>query len=251
MRRILIVAVALLWTSISMANEILPGHDSGLQPRGVVRATEQATIAIEFSAPVRNIAYREGQSFAKGAKLIEFDCRKQKAEHTAAAAVRREAELTLKSNEYLRNRGAIGKFDIQVARTRLAKAAADAEVLQLRLEQCEVVAPFDGSIVELSIFEFELPTPGKPFLKILGARAPEIELIVPSHWLVWLRSGTPFQFSVEETATTYPAHVKRIATAVDPVSQTVKIFGTFDKAEGVLAGMSGTATFPGQQVAQE
>ena len=80
-------------------------------------------------------------------------------------------------------------------------------------------------------------------MKIIKSGDLEIELIVPSKWLVWLREGEKFQFSIEETARSYPAAIKRIATAVDPVSQTVKIFGELSADEWVLSGMSGTAHF--------
>ena len=214
-----------------------------LQPRGVVRPADRATLAIEFSATVRRIAFREGETFRKGETLIEFDCRKQKAEFDSASAQHREMQLTLDNNIYLRRRGAIGNYEIEVSRARVAKAAADAEALKLRLEQCHIEAPFPGSVVELGVQQYDMPAPGKPFLKIIKSGSPEIELIVPSNWLVWLRIGDEFDFSIEETAKSYPATIKRIATEVDPVSQTVKIFGALEHAEGVLAGMSGTAKF--------
>ena len=205
--------------------------------------TDQATLAIEFSALVRSVHYKEGQSFRKGDRLVEFDCRRQRAEMTATKAAHREMELNLKSNQYLRSHGAVGEHDIEISRARADKAAAEVDALRLRLEQCQINAPFDGSVAELSIHAHEIPAPGKPFMKIIKSGDLEIELIVPSKWLVWLRKGEKFEFSIEETARSYPAAVKRIATAVDPVSQTVKIIGELSAGEGVLSGMSGTAHF--------
>lgn len=243
MFRVLFLAFCGLAASVTLAgdNDIAPGGD--LAPRGVVRATEKATLAIEFAAFVSKVHFREGDTFARGDRLIDFDCRRQRAEYDSARAQHREMELTLESNLYLRQRGAAGKHDIEISRTRMAKAAAEAEALRLRLDQCQIDAPFSGSVVDLTIHEHEMPAPGKPFLEIIKTGSLEIELIVPSNWLVWLREGESFSFQLEETAKTYPARVKRIAKAVDPVSQTVKIFGVFDNAESVLAGMSGTALF--------
>ncbi len=244
MPRVITFLLFVLAASLALADEIGRDATDNLVPRGIVRAGDQATLGIEFAAPVRKINYREGESFEKGAAIVVFDCRKQKAEFDAAAAVHREAELVLANHDYLRKRGATGQHDVEVARIRVAKAAAEAEALRLRLEQCTIHAPFDGSVVELKIYEHEFPTPGTPFLKIIGAQSLEIELIVPSQWLVWLKPGQPFRFRAEETAKSYAAHVRRIATAVDPVSQTVKIFGKLDAPGDVLAGMSGTAEFP-------
>lgn len=223
--------------------EVALNELDGFEPRGVVKPVDQATLAIEFSAAVQKIYYREGQSFQKGDRLIEFDCRRQRAELASAEAQHREMELTLQSNIYLSKRGALGEHDMEISKARVSKAAAEAEVLRLRLEQCQIVAPFAGSIVELGVHQFELPEPGKSFLSIMKSGSPQIELIVPSNWLVWLRKGKRFQFQIEETEKNYAAAVDRIATAVDPVSQTVKIYGVFDNPDGVLAGMSGTALF--------
>ena len=95
-----------------------------LRRGGVIRPTDQATLAIEFSAIVRSVHFKEGQSFRKGDRLVEFDCRRQRAEMTAAKAAHREMELNLKSNQYLRSHGAVGEHDIEISRTRADKAAA-------------------------------------------------------------------------------------------------------------------------------
>jgi hypothetical protein len=49
----------------------------------------------------------------------------------------------------------------------------------------------------------------------------------------------------------YPAKIIRLGAMVEPASQTVKVFGTFDGAfPGVLHGMSGTASFPAAEARQ-
>jgi hypothetical protein len=68
----------------------------------------------------------------------------------------------------------------------------------------------------------------------------ELEFIVPSRWLAWLKPGYAFQVRIDETGKTYPAKVQRIGARVDPVSQSVKlsaaISGSFPE---LIAGMSG------------
>ncbi|MFT7576275.1 MAG: membrane fusion protein (multidrug efflux system) [Alphaproteobacteria bacterium] len=75
----------------------------------------------------------------------------------------------------------------------------------------------------------------------------EIELIVPSHWLRTIGIGAAFKFTVDELGATYTGKLIRLGAAVDPVSQTIKIIGTFDtKPSKVLSGMSGSALFEGR-----
>lgn len=72
----------------------------------------------------------------------------------------------------------------------------------------------------------------------------ELELVVPSHWLRWLKSHQKFRFQVEETGAEHDAIVDRIGAEVDPVSQTVKVYGKLlGDIENTLSGMSGIALF--------
>ena len=222
-----------------------PGDQLG-PIRGVVRPQRQATISTDFQASVAAVKFKEGDRFRKGDVLIEFDCRRHQAELTAAEAQTLEMRLALENNVTLDKYKAVGKSDLEISRARVKRTEAEASGLRARLDQCKVVAPFDGRIAELAVHEHEMPAPGKPFLTIIEDQKLEIELIVPSDWLKWLKPETTFVFTVDETLAAFPARVSRIGAAVDPVSQTVKVMGFFDAdaaASGILSGMSGGAQF--------
>jgi membrane fusion protein, multidrug efflux system len=220
-------------------------HPSSQSPiRGVVRPVHQAVISSELSARVIKVARREGEAFAKGELLVEFDCRRHHAEFGAAEAHFREMKLVLESNTYLQRNQAGAKLEVEVSRARADKGGAEADALKARLDQCRLLAPFDGRVAELGVSEYETPAPGKPLLTILDDSALEIELIVPSTWLRCLQPGTSFSFDVDETGARLSSQITRIGAAVDAVSQTIKVVGNIVEERGkVLAGMSGTATF--------
>ena len=218
--------------------------EADLPVRGVVKAIDQAALSTDLNARVSKIGFREGQAFKKSDLLVAFDCDRYKAEAQSADANYREMRLTLESNEHLEKLSAVGKHDVGISKARADKAQAEAQGLQSRLAQCEVVAPFDGRVSELSVNLHEQPQPNKPYLVIVGYGRLEIELIVPSHWLSWLKPGAEFQFNVDETKKIYQARVDRIGAAVDAVSQMVKLIAIFDTAaDSVLPGMSGAARF--------
>ncbi len=214
--------------------------------RGVVRPQRQATISTDFQASVAATKFKEGDRFRTGDVLIEFDCRRHQSELAAAEAQTLEMKLALENNVTLDKYKAVGKSDLEISRARVKRTEAEASGLRARLDQCKVVAPFDGRIAEQAIQAHEMPAPGKPFLTIIEDQNLEIELIVPSDWLKWLTTGAKFVFTVDETQSAFPAQVTRIAAAVDPVSQTIKVMGLFDAdagAAGILSGMSGAAQF--------
>lgn len=212
--------------------------------RGVARAVEQATISIDLQVRVGKIGFLDGERFKKGDILVDFDCRKQRAELAAADAQRLEMQLTLDNNLALQRAQAVGRHDLEISRARLAKASAEVEALKARVDLCRLSAPFDGRVAELSINAHETPQPGKPFISIVAEGPLEIDLVLPSDWLRWLKAGAQFRFTVDETKTTYTARLLRLGATVDAISQTVKAVAVFDDATGnVLPGMSGTAEF--------
>lgn len=222
------------------------GTRSAAPIRGIIRPISQASISIDLPMRVQKLHFREAEAFRKGDRLVSFDCKRSKAEYAAAIAVSREAKMTLQSQSYLDQRGAVGKLDVEIARARADKAAAEADAIGARIEQCTLLAPFDGRITELKTNEHEIPPVGQPFMSIVDESNFEVDLVLPSTALRVLEKGTPFEFRVDETGIVYQAQILRIGAAIDPVSQTVKAIGQISHSDSrVVAGMSGTAVLPG------
>jgi multidrug efflux pump subunit AcrA (membrane-fusion protein) len=60
--------------------------------------------------------------------------------------------------------------------------------------------------------------------------------------------GKHFRVTLDEVAKTYQAEITRVGGKVDPVSQTIKVYGRItDKADELLPGMSGAIEFPANQ----
>jgi RND family efflux transporter MFP subunit len=219
--------------------------------RGMVRALKQSSIATDLPARVKRLLVREAQAFRNGDLLLEFDCERLEAELAAAEATMREMQLSLDSNLYLDQKGAIGRFDVEVSRARADKAVAEANSLRSRIKQCKVIAPFDGRVVDLAINDHEYPVQGRPFMTLVNEANFEIDLIVPSYYLRHIRPGDAFKYTIDETGHEYDAKVLRVGAAVDPVSQTVKVIAVFSgPVDDVLAGMSGAAKLQTREPSQ-
>ena len=212
--------------------------------RGIIRAVNKAMISTELQARAARVALQEGEHFRKGDVLVEFDCRKQRAQLASAQAQQLEMSLNLDNFKVLERVQAAGHHDLDISQARLSKASAETDILRAQIDDCTVVAPFDGRVLELSLHEHETPPPGKPFIGVIADGALEIDLIVSSKWTPLLPIGTEFTFFVDETQSKELAIIKRIGAAVDAISQTIKIVAVFKApAKGVLPGMSGTGHF--------
>lgn len=212
--------------------------------RGIVRAVNTAMISTDLQARAAHITFQEGEHFKKGDVLVEFDCRKQRAELASAEAQKLEMNLNLDNLKVLQRVQAAGRHDLEISQARVAKAAAEADVLRAHIDECSVIAPFDGRVLELALHEHERPAPGRAFIGLVANGALEIDIIVSSKLIPNLKLGTEFSFFIDETQSSEVAVIKRIGAAVDAISQTIKIVAVFKSpAAGVLPGMSGTSQF--------
>ncbi|MCH9809016.1 MAG: efflux RND transporter periplasmic adaptor subunit [Alphaproteobacteria bacterium] len=218
--------------------------ETQLEPRGVVSSRSKAVIASELVARLKSIPFTDGDHFQKGDTLLEFDCRRYRAELDAALAEQRAAHLNVRENSALRRHKAVGANELEISRAKFAQAKAAALAIGVRMSQCKILAPFSGRIIEKLVNEFEIPKANEPLLRIIDHRNLEIELIIPSQWLSWLNTNHEFSFIVDETQNAYSAKVHSISAAVDPISQTIRVKGEFlSPPDKVLPGMSGTARF--------
>lgn len=198
------------------------------------------TLAAEIGAKINRMTVTEGSRFRAGETLISFDCSLQQAQSNKAKATLAATEKTWSANKRLNELNSVGTVELDLSESEVEKAKAELAAHAAALTKCNVFAPFAGRVAEQKAREQQYVQPGQALLEIFDDSALELEFIVPSKWLAWVRVGTTFQIKVDETGKTYPAKVLRIAAKVDPVSQSVKLTGVINgKFNDVIAGMSG------------
>lgn len=198
------------------------------------------TIAAEIGAKVSSLPVGEGGAFRAGQVLVQFDCSLQRAQLDKAQAELEGAEQTLKSNLRLEQLNSVGQLELDLSKSAANKAKAELGANKAVLAKCQVAAPFAGRVAEQKVREQQYVQPGQAMLDILDDSVLELEFLVPSVWLRWLKVGSAFEVQIDETRKAYPAKFTRIGARVDPVSQSVKvaaaIHGRFPE---LMAGMSG------------
>ncbi len=217
--------------------------DSGVM-RGIVRASTQAILYAQIQGRVSQLPYKEGQRFEKGQTLVQIDCDKYRAELAAAFAEHEVKDKIYKNNLELTKLEAVSKLDLETSEAEAKKAFASIRVAEVNVKGCQIAAPFSGRVVGVMVNEFENVFPNDKLISLLDDTTLEIELVLPSTALSWIKRKSAFTFIVDETKRGYAAKVKEIGAAVDPASQTIKVIGAFEKLPPeVLSGMSGTAQF--------
>ena len=198
------------------------------------------TIAAEIGAKINRLPVQEGGAFKAGQLLVGFDCSVQNAMLAKAKAELSAAQQTHASNKRLFELNSVGKLELDVSAANVSKASAEVGAQQAVLGKCTIAAPFSGRVAEQKAREQQYVQPGQPLLDIIDDSVLELEFLVPSNWLGWLRIGSGFQVEIDETRKSYPAKFIRIGARVDPVSQSVKVAAAIDgHFPELIAGMSG------------
>ncbi|WP_431854299.1 efflux RND transporter periplasmic adaptor subunit [Azospirillum sp.] len=238
------VPAALLMALLAVASAAAAQTGTPAEIRAQLSPVRSTVLSTEIPGKIAELSVREGDRFAEGQKLVVLDCTLHKARLDKAQAQLQGARKTYQVHARLDKLGSNSTLEMETSAAQLAAAEAEVTMMRTLVERCAVPAPFAGRVVELKVKRHQFVGEGHELLEILDDRELEVELAVPSRWLPWLKPGTPFTLRLEETGRDYPAKLVRLAARIDPVSQSVKVFGAIDgRFPELLAGMSGNATF--------
>lgn len=209
-----------------------------------LKPAEETKINAAMTGVITKLHHKDGEHVEKNTTLISFECNKQKAQYAQAQArVKRQSSL-LQSSERLFKLGSASKTDLGVLKAELAEAKASRDLANAQIKDCTVKAPFSGIISAQHVKSHYSTQIGDPMIELVGDGALEIEMIIPSKWMQWLKKDTLFDISVDDTGGTYEAKVTRFSGRVDPVTQSVKAYAVLEqKKTDLLPGMSGQAFF--------
>ena len=227
---------------VSQARDDLVALGGALRAHVVPR--RYTTLSAEMDGRIERMGIREGDSFEKSGPLVEFDCGKEMARLASAGAALRVAEKSARVNRRLDELGTTSVMNLTIAEAKVVEARAELETAEVKVTRCKVVAPCSGRVAELFVQRYQFVKRGEQLMRIVDPSWLEVEMIVPSRWLTWLRPGHGFELELDETGESHRAEVAEIGAWIDPVSQSVKIVARFAKPDArLLPGMSGRALF--------
>jgi membrane fusion protein (multidrug efflux system) len=194
-------------------------------------------LAAGTSARVATVPFRQGQRVNKGDTVLEFDC-------ASLRAQRETARINLEVKERLLQFNNVSPQELELSRAELASAEAQLDVMRIELAECRIVAPFDGVVVTRHVEPYQFASEGTPVLELFSTEELEVLLVAPSAWLGSLQPGNAFTLIVEELGQRFAGTIERLGGRVDPVSQTVLVFGKLAQPSvQLLPGMSGDIRF--------
>ncbi len=208
--------------------------------RAQLRGVNSPILSSKIAGVITHLGLQSGDAFKKGQLLVEIDCKAQKTQLALAKVLYNKKSKIAKINERLHELGSSSELEMAMVKAEVEEAHASIQYNEAILKKCTIYAPFPGRVGDLFVERYQYVNEGDPIMQINENLNLEIEMIVPSLWLKWLRKKHPFELKMDETGKTYPATIQRIMSRVDPVSHTVKVYGLLERpAPELLPGMSG------------
>ncbi len=240
MKHLIFPALALLVACPALAQVAKPADAI----RVLLVPENEAVISSQIGARIVALPAKLGSTVRKGDTLVRFDCAEQAARLSMSEAELLSARETNTSKQELKSYRSASELDVRLAQAGVTKAVAQVGVVKAQLGYCHIAAPFHARLVKLRVRAHETVAAGQPLLDLVDNSSFRFQLHVPSRWLSWVKEGTAFSISIDETGKAYPARVKMINGRVDPASRTVELTGTIEgRHPELIAGMSGAAKF--------
>ena len=216
-----------------------------------VEATQATLISSRLMARITTIKVRAGDAVSKGELLLELENSDIQAQvHQAEAGIRansaklNEARKNLDRVRELQEGGVMSVSDLDKAQANhdtliaeLAGAKQTLEEAETALSYTEIVAPFDGRVVDRFAEPGDTAQPGTKLLALYNPLSLRVEAQVREHLALDLEVGQPLQVEIPSLEKIVDAVIEERVPAADPGSRSflVKAAVAFDK--NMLPGM--------------
>lgn len=147
---------------------------------GRVKASKDVGVSFKVAGTIQSILLKEGDAFRKGQVLAIMDPKDYQLQYNAAKAQYEQvkAQAGRVMNLYADSVVSADKYD--QARYGLEQVTAKYEFARNQLEDCKLVAPFNGYVHKRYFESGTTVAAGMPVLSIISSGAPEIEIEIPA-----------------------------------------------------------------------
>ncbi|MHC4429389.1 MAG: efflux RND transporter periplasmic adaptor subunit [Planctomycetota bacterium] len=248
---------------------------------GELRALRRSKVAAQEAGLVIEFPVREGHRVKAGDVLARLDSRRLNLQLSALKAdeqaleslvVERKANQAWRDRELelyrqSRQRGAANPKEVldaeseaSMARARVTQAerqrdviTARAELLEERLADMTIKAPFDGIVVNRHVELGEWVSEGEAVVELVSTGQIETWLDVPQRFFGAVAGErVSIAVQVEATDQTISVTERRVIPVVDPKARSFAVVAVLDDADGTLTpGMSVTAWLPTGQLVEQ
>jgi membrane fusion protein, multidrug efflux system len=201
---------------------IAPDHMVDLRnSTGTLLPDEEVDLSFEASGKIVNINFDEGKEVKKGDLLAKVNDRHLQAQLLRLKAQRRLAEEREYRQRTLLSRDAISQESYDQVVTELETLDADILLVEARIAETELRAPFDGIIGLRYVSEGSFSNPNTRVARLIKISPLKIEFSIPERYSGEVSAGFPIVFTVDGIQEKFHAKVYAVDPMVDVRTRTI------------------------------
>jgi len=182
---------------------------------------EEVELSFETSGKVVGIYFSEGTRVKKGDLLAKINDRPLQAQLLKLQAQHKLTEEREFRQRQLLERDAISQESYDQVATEMESMAADIQLIEARISETELRAPFDGIVGLRMISEGAYATTQTKIVQLVKISPLKLEFSIPERYAGEVTRGFPVRFIVDGIPDTFEASVYAVAPKVDMNTRTI------------------------------
>ncbi len=190
---------------------------------GTILPDEEVELSFETSGKIVAIYFIEGTRVKKGDLLAKINDRPLQAQLLKLQAQKKLAEEKEFRQRSLLEKDAISRESYDQIATELQELEADILLVQARIAETELRAPFDGIIGLRLLSEGSYTSPSTKIVRLVKISPLKIEFSVPERYAGEIRPGFPIEFRIDGNNNVFKASVYAVEPKVDINTRTIGV----------------------------
>lgn len=208
---------------------------------GTLMPDEDVDLSFETSGKIVNIYFKEGTMVKKGDLLAKLNDRPLQAQLLKVKAQQQLAKDREFRQRTLLSRDAISQESYDQVVTELQTLDADIQLLEARIAETELRAPFDGMVGLRYQSEGSFASPNSRIARLIKTTPLKLEFSIPERYSGEISEGFPVDFTVDGLPDTFRATVYAVAPKVDESTRTIVVRALYpNKRQELNAGRFAT-----------
>lgn len=199
--------------------------DNNIRATGTVLADEDVVLRPEVSGRVTGLYFREGDRVSEGDLMVKINDSELQAELRRAEYRRNLAKLREERLASLIERNATAQDEYDVALNELNVFEAEIQLINARIEQTEIRAPFDGIIGLRSVSTGSYITPSSYIAEIQKVNPVKVDFSIPERYSSLVSRDQRFNFRREGSQQEYVGNVYAIQPRIEQDTRTLRLRG--------------------------
>jgi membrane fusion protein (multidrug efflux system) len=217
--------------------------DDPIQVTGITAPLNDVALGFPDAGIIHTEFFQEGDTVKKGDVILELDKNLQATEVDRTKAVLDQNKKVYDSTQQLyQSTKSISEEDLEKAQAEYQVADAQYRAAVQQLADRQLIAPFSGTITEITLKPGSVVTPYEPFVRLVDTSQCYFigHVDGPTAARVQLNQAVQVQMQGGQTVT---AKICFIEPVVDAASGLARIKAIFDNADGqIRPGVSATMT---------